>query len=179
MTASSSQVSKLTAFIYTIKAALAGVLALLLAWIVSDAAVNGAWAAVSAVIVIQPYLHTSLQASIVRVKANFIAAVIGGALHSIIGIPLVDMFLGILAVGMVCHHFKLDEGLRAAYAGVTIITLTLQGDSSWSGSLHRVIAVMLGCLCALLVNVLFDHYSLKFTEKFSRHFGGAPGDSAE
>ncbi len=178
MTPPPAPVAKLTAFIYTIKAALAGVLALLLARVIAEGAVKGAWAAVS---VIQPYLQTSLRASVVRVQANLIAAVIGGALHALVGIPVVDMFLGILAVGMVCHHFQLDEGLRAAYAGVTIITLTLQGDSSWSGALHRVIAVMLGCLCALLVNVLFDHYSAQIMDKAARDRGpqSATKDSSE
>jgi len=153
--------STLTAFIYTCKAALAAVTAYLLCRVVTLAAANAAWAAISAVIVIQPYLHTSLRASVVRVQANFIAAVVGGTLNAVVGVPLLDLFLGIMAVGMVCHHSKMDDGLRAAYAATAIITLTMQGDSSWSGSIHRVIAVLLGCLSALLVNVLFDHFSAK------------------
>jgi len=159
MSPPTSRVSTLTAFIYTCKAALAAVTAYLLCKVAALAMVNAAWAAISAVIVIQPYLHTSLRASVARIEANLIAAVVGGTLNAVIGAPLLDLLLGIMAVGMFCHHLKLDEGLRAAYAATAIITLTMQGDSTWSGSIHRVIAVLLGCLCALLVNVLFDHFS--------------------
>jgi uncharacterized membrane protein YgaE (UPF0421/DUF939 family) len=159
MTPPPSTIPTLTAFIYTCKAALAAVAAFLLCRLVTLATVNAAWAAISAVIVIQPYLHTSLHASVVRIQANFIAAIVGGTLNACIGVPLLDLFLGIMAVGMFCHHLKMDEGLRAAYAATAIITLTMQGDSSWSGSIHRVIAVLLGCFCALGINVIFDHYS--------------------
>jgi uncharacterized membrane protein YgaE (UPF0421/DUF939 family) len=177
MTPPRAAVPTLTAFIYTCKAALAAVLAFLLSQVITLATVNAAWAAISAVIVIQPFLHTSLRASVVRVQANFIAAVVGGALNALVGIPLLDLFIGIMAVGMVCHHLKMDEGLRAAYAATAIITLTMQGDDSWSGSIHRVIAVLLGCLCALLVNVLFDHFSAEFNQGTSApHAPEEPGD---
>jgi uncharacterized membrane protein YgaE (UPF0421/DUF939 family) len=161
----------LTAFIYTSKAALAAVAAFLLCRLVTLATVNAAWAAISAVIVIQPFLHTSLRASVVRVQANFIAAIVGGALNACVGVPLLDLFLGIMAVGMVCHHLKMDDGLRAAYAATAIITLTMQGDHSWFGSISRVIAVLLGCLSALLVNVLFDHFSAQIAHKTSASAG--------
>ncbi len=167
MTPSRASIPTLTAFIYTCKAALAAVLAFLLSQMVTLATVNAAWAAISAVIVIQPFLHTSLRASVVRVQANFIAALVGGALNALAGIPLLDLFIGIMAVGMVCHHLKMDEGLRAAYAATAIITLTMQGDHSWYGSVSRVIAVLLGCLCALLVNVLFDHFAAPIAQKTS------------
>lgn len=153
----SSPTSTLEAFIYTCKAAIAAALSIALCalfqlpW--------GVWAAVSALIVIQPSLHPSLRASLVRVAANLIAAGVGSALHAIINIPLVDLVLGIMAVGMICHHTKLDDGLRAGYAAIAIVTLTMQ-DNTFQGAVFRVISVMLGCLCAVLVNVVFDKISI-------------------
>src|SRR6266567_501885 len=131
-----SALSTTEAFIYTCKAAVAAALAILLCelfklpW--------GVWAAVSALIVIQPSLHPSLRASVVRVVANLIAAFVGGALHAIIGVQWIDLVLGILAVGMICHHTKLDDGLRAAYAAVAIVTLTMQ-DNTIAAAVNRVI----------------------------------------
>jgi len=150
--------STLSAFLYTCKAAVAATLAILLCdlfqlpWAV--------WAVVSALIVIQPSLHPSLRASVVRVVANLIAAVVGSALHAIIGVQLIDLVLGIMAVGMICHHTKLDDGLRAGYAAVAIVTLAMP-DNTVGGAVNRVIAVILGCLCALLVNVVFDKLGTK------------------
>jgi uncharacterized membrane protein YgaE (UPF0421/DUF939 family) len=155
MSEASGAISTLAAFIYTCKAAIAAALTILLCewfnlpW--------GVWAAVSALIVIQPSLHPSLRASLVRVAANLIAAGVGSALHAIINIPLVDLVLGILAVGMICHHTKLDDGLRAGYAAIAIVTLTLQ-DNTFQGAVGRVVAVVIGCVCAVLVNVLFDKF---------------------
>lgn len=64
-----------------------------------------------------------------------------------------------MAVGMICHHTKLDDGLRAGYAAIAIVTLTMQ-DNTFQGAVFRVISVMLGCLCAVLVNVVFDKISI-------------------
>lgn len=167
--------STLAAFIYTCKAAVAAALAILVCE--SFSLPWGVWAAVSALIVIQPSLHPSLRASLVRVVANLIAAFVGGVLHAIINVPLVDLILGIMAVGMICHHTRLDDGVRAGYAAVAIVTLTLQ-DNTIAGGVNRVIAVVIGCLCALLVNVLFDKISpRKNTEKIAAH--PAAGRDAE
>jgi len=165
--------STLAAFIYTCKAAVAATLAILLCelfnlpWPV--------WAAVSALIVIQPSLHPSLRASVVRVVANLIAAVVGSALHALIGIQLVDLVLGIMAVGMICHHTKLDDGLRAGYAAVAIVTLAMP-DNTFEGAVYRVVAVVLGCLCAVLVNVVFDKLGTKEPVPPGEASGGGHGE---
>ncbi len=151
-------VSTLAAFIYTCKAAIAAALSIALCeWFQLP---WGVWAAVSALIVIQPSLHPSLRASLVRVAANLIAAGVGSALHAVINVPLVDLVLGIMAVGMICHHTKLDDGLRAGYAAIAIVTLTMQ-DNTLQGAVNRVVSVIIGCVCAVLVNVLFDKFSGK------------------
>ncbi len=162
-------ISTLGAFIYTCKAAVAATLAISLCtlftlpWAV--------WAVVSALIVIQPSLHPSLRASVVRVVANLIAAFVGSALHAIVGVQLIDLVLGIMAVGMICHHTKLDDGLRAGYAAVAIVTLAMP-DNTVGGAVNRVVAVILGCMCALLVNVVFDKLSTKNPRKADEFSSG-------
>jgi uncharacterized membrane protein YgaE (UPF0421/DUF939 family) len=153
------------AFVYTSKAALAAAAAYGLSHAIY--ATGAIWAVVSALVVIQPFLHTSLRASWVRVVANLLAGVVAGALGAFIGVKLIVLVLGIIIVGLACHVMKLDDGLRAAYAGVAIVTLTAQGPF-WAEPMQRIVGVFLGCVCALVINLAFDKIGHKFTRQMLR-----------
>jgi uncharacterized membrane protein YgaE (UPF0421/DUF939 family) len=115
-------------------------------------------AAVSAVIVTQPTLHSSLKASFLRVAANLAGAFIGAALSLLIGQPLAAMAIGIMLTGMACYALKQDDMLRPAF--VAVILVTLAGETGqWQTSLRRVIGVVVGCVCALAVGFIFDKLS--------------------
>src|ERR1700761_5264728 len=120
---------------------------------------GSAWVAtVSAVLVTQPDLHASWKASLLRVAANLGGALIGLILLELIGHPLVAMALGIVLTGVVCHWFKLDDALRPAFVAVIIVTLI--GDTGkWQQGSDRVLGVIIGCVCALVVGFLFDIFS--------------------
>ena len=112
-------------------------------------------AAVSAVIVTQPTLHSSLKASMLRVTANIAGAFAGAALILTIHQPLTAMAMGIMFTGLVCYALKQDDLLRPAF--VAVILVTLAGDSAeWQTSLKRVVGVLDGCACALIIGFLFD-----------------------
>ena len=115
-------------------------------------------AAVSAVLVTQPSLHSSLRASIMRVIANLAGAFGGAALSILLGHPFVAMAAGVMITGLVCYLLKQDDALRPAFVAVIIVTIT---DESlrWQGCVNRVIAVVVGCLCAVLIGFLFDKIS--------------------
>lgn len=115
-------------------------------------------AAVSAVLVTQPDLHASFQASFMRVLANLAGAFGGAALLVITGQPLVAMAIGVMLTGLICYLLKLDDALRPAFVAVIIVTL-IGENSKWHSSLDRVIAVAIGCGCALAVGFLFDKIS--------------------
>jgi uncharacterized membrane protein YgaE (UPF0421/DUF939 family) len=84
-----------------------------------------------------------------------IGAVTGAALSSLIGHTLLCLGAGVLLTGLICHYIRLDDALRPAYAAVVIVTFA--GEKSvWSGSLDRVLAVLIGCLCAVIVGFIFD-----------------------
>ena len=123
-------------------------------------------AAVSAVLVTQPNLHSSLQASFMRVVANLAGAFGGAALSILIGQPIIAMAIGVMLTGLICYFLKQDDAQRPAFVAVVIVTLI--GDSGkWNSSLDRVAAVIVGCLCALVVGFLFDKLSggFKFWHK--------------
>ena len=118
-------------------------------------------AAVSAVLVTQPDLHASFQASFMRVIANLAGAFGGAALLAITGQPLVAMAIGVMLTGLICYLLKQDDALRPAFVAVIIVTLIGENDK-WHSSLDRVIAVVIGCVCALVVGFLFDKISSLF-----------------
>jgi uncharacterized membrane protein YgaE (UPF0421/DUF939 family) len=115
-------------------------------------------AAVSAVLVTQPSLHSSLKASLMRVVANLAGAFGGATLSIIIPQPLVAMAAGVMLTGLVCYLLKQDDVLRPAFVAVILVTLAGATDK-WHSSLDRVAAVIIGCLCALVVGFLFDKLS--------------------
>jgi uncharacterized membrane protein YgaE (UPF0421/DUF939 family) len=148
------------AVIFSTKAAVAAVAAVLCYEFIR---LPGApWvAAVSAVLVTQPNLHASFQASFMRVVANLAGAFGGAALLAVTGWPLVAMAVGVMLTGLICYLLKQDDALRPAFVAVIIVTLIGENDK-WHSSLDRVIAVVIGCVCALVVGFLFDKISSIF-----------------
>ena len=142
------------AVIFSAKAAVATVVAVLCYELIK---LPGApWvAAVSAVLVTQPNLHSSFQASLMRVLANLAGAFGGAVLLAITGQPVVAMALGVMITGLLCFLLKQDDALRPAFVAVIIVTLIGEHDK-WHSSLDRVLAVIVGCVCALAVGFIFD-----------------------
>ena len=120
-----------------------------------EAVIFSAKAATAAVLVTQPNLHSTFQASLMRVIANLAGAFGGAALLVITGQPVVAMALGVMTTGLVCYFLKQDDALRPAFVAVIIVTLIGEHDK-WHSSLDRVLAVIIGCVCALAVGFLFD-----------------------
>ena len=115
-------------------------------------------AAVSAVLVTQPSLHSSLQTSLMRVIANLAGAFGGAVLLLIIGHPIAAMAIGVLLTGLLCYLLKQDDALRPAFVAVIIVTLTGE-TSGWHSPMNRVAGVVIGCVCALAIGFLFDKIS--------------------
>jgi len=131
-------------------------------------------AAVSAVLVTQPSLHSSFKASLMRVIANLAGAFGGATLSIAIGQPLVAMTVGVLVTGLLCYLLKQDDALRPAFVAVILVTLAGE-NNKWHSSLERVAAVVVGCLCALVVGILFD--KLSGVSKLKK--GGGDADVSE
>ena len=133
-------------------------------------------AAVSAVLVTQPNLHSSFKASSMRVIANLAGAFGGAALSIILDQPLMAMAVGVMVTGLACYLLKQDDALRPAFVAVILVTLAGQSDK-WHSSLQRVAAVMVGCLCSLVVGFLFD--KLSGASKLMNKKGGGEPESSE
>lgn len=145
------------AVIFSVKAATAATVAALVYEFIH---LPGApWvAAVSAVLVTQSDLHGSLKVSMLRILANLFGAFGGAALSVTIGQPVIAMAVGVMLTGLVCYLLKQDEAQRPAFVAVVIVTL-IGETGKWHSSLDRVLAVVVGCVCALAVGFLFDKLS--------------------
>jgi uncharacterized membrane protein YgaE (UPF0421/DUF939 family) len=93
-----------------------------------------------------------------RVVANLAGAFGGAALLAAIGQPIAAMAIGVMVTGLACYLLKQDDALRPAFVAVIIVTL-IGENSKWQNSFDRVIAVVIGCMCALVVGFLFDKIS--------------------
>jgi uncharacterized membrane protein YgaE (UPF0421/DUF939 family) len=133
-------------------------------------------AAVSAVLVTQPDLHSSFKASLMRVVANLAGAFGGAALLAATGQPILSMAIGVLVTGLICYLIKQDDALRPAFVAVILVTL-IGENNEWHNSRDRVAAVIIGCICALVVGFLFD--KLSGMSKFSKKKGGGEPDASE
>src|SRR5665213_1509465 len=106
------QARHLEAVIFSAKAAVAAVFAVMC---YDDLGLPGAgWAAISAVLVIQPSLQSSLKSSLARVVAN-VAGAFGGAILGIsIGHTLPALAIGVMLTGLICYLLKAEDVMRPA-----------------------------------------------------------------
>jgi uncharacterized membrane protein YgaE (UPF0421/DUF939 family) len=114
------------------------------------------WAAVSAVLVLQPRFRRSLAASAIRVIANLLGAGIGVAVSLTIPNHLAAVLISLVLIVLACEWLRLDAGLRSACASVLIVTMA-PGDLLARGE-ERALAVCIGCAVALALQ--FGLYGL-------------------
>ena len=152
----------LAAVVFSLKAAVGAALAALVnQWL---AVPGGPWvAAVSAVMVTQPDLDASLKASLLRVAANLAGAFGGALLLEVIGQPIVAMAVGVMITGLVCYLLNQDDALRPAFVAVIVVTL-FGGESGWHNLANRVLGVLVGCACALIIGFLFHKLSSRLKQ---------------
>jgi uncharacterized membrane protein YgaE (UPF0421/DUF939 family) len=133
---------------------------------------GGMWAAVSAVLVLQPGFRQSLAASAIRVMANLL----GAGIAVVVGLSVSNntgaICLSLLLIVMVCEFAKLDAGVRSACVSVLVV---LAGSGAlYERGLERATAVAIGCAMALALQMLMQPALQQF-----RRAGGRGGESAE
>ena len=82
---------------------------------------GGMWAAVSAVLVLQPGFQRSLAASAIRVVANLLGVGIGALAGTMIPDRTVAVCIALVLIILLCEAARLDMGVRSACASVLIV----------------------------------------------------------
>jgi len=111
------------------------------------------WAAVSAVLVLQPRFHRSLAASAIRVIANLLGAGIGVGISLLLPDRLEASCIALALIVLTCELLRLDAGVRSACASVLIVTM-VPGGSVVARGWERATAVCVGCGVALALQVV-------------------------
>lgn len=110
---------------------------------------GGMWAAVSAVLVLQPGFRRSLASSAIRVVANLLGVGIGALVGLVIDDRVEAVCISLLLIVMICEFGRLDMGVRSACASVIIVSIG--SNPLVARSIERATAVCIGCGMALLL----------------------------
>jgi uncharacterized membrane protein YgaE (UPF0421/DUF939 family) len=113
---------------------------------------GGVWAAVSAVLVLQPGFRRSLAASALRVIANLLGAGIGIAAGMEFADRTVSACFALTLIILICEVAKLDAGVRSACASVLIVSMG--AGTLYERGLERATAVAIGCGVALVLQIV-------------------------
>jgi uncharacterized membrane protein YccC len=118
---------------------------------------DGYWGSISAIIVLQSNVGSTVTASRDRLIGTLIGAAFGAA-FSLVGEGLWVYLLAVVAAMVACSLLGLKNSSRLAAVTVTILMLVHRTTGSnwanWIMPLHRVVEVLLGIVVALVVSTL-------------------------
>ena len=113
------------------------------------------WSIVSVLLVLAPGHHDSVQLALARIWANAIGAAVGLAFFLVPVPAVVALCGGVVATIGICHFFALGGPTRTALAALVIVFIQQSEAQDWTVALERVGSVLLGCLVALALTLLF------------------------
>ncbi len=114
---------------------------------------DGYWGSITAIIVMQSNVGSTITASRDRLIGTLIGASFG-AVFSLLGDGLGPYILAVIVAMSACSLLGLKNSSRLAGVTVSILMLVHHGGSSWILPMHRVLEVLLGILVALAVSTL-------------------------
>lgn len=132
---------------------------------------DGYWGSISAIIVLQSNVGSTVNASRDRIFGTIIGSILGFS-FSLFGALPWNYVLAVLAAVLVCGLLGLRSSSRLAGVTITIIMLVQSSGPRWSLALDRVIEVMLGIVVALAVTtlVLPDRARLRLRDGLAQEF---------
>ncbi len=135
---------------------------------------DGYWGSISAIIVLQSNVGSTVTASRDRLLGTLIGAAFGA------GFSLVDnsrwilasYLLAVISAMVICSLLGLKNSSRLAGVTVTIILLVHRTGSNWTLPLNRVLEVLLGIVVALLFStfVLPSRARLRLRDGLAREY---------
>ena len=132
---------------------------------------DGYWGSISAIIVLQSNVGSTVTASRDRILGTIIGAVIGFS-FSLFGTLPWNYVLAVLAAVIVCGLLELRSSSRLAGVTITIIMLVQKTGPRWGLALDRVMEVVLGIVVALAVTTLVfpDRARLRLRDGLAQEF---------
>ena len=132
---------------------------------------DGYWGSISAIIVLQSNVGSTVTASRDRIIGTVIGAVVGFA-FSLMQPPWLSYVLALLVAMLVCGLMGLQNSSRLAGVTITIVMLVHHEGAKWSLALDRVIEVLLGIVVALAVTTLVvpDRARIRLRDGLAQEF---------
>jgi uncharacterized membrane protein YccC len=132
---------------------------------------DGYWGSISAIIVLQSNVGSTVNASRDRILGTLIGSILGFS-FSLFGALPWNYILAVLAAVIVCGLLSLRSSSRLAGVTITIIMLVQKPGPKWSLALDRVGEVMLGIVVALAVTTLVfpDRARLRLRDGLAQEF---------
>jgi len=131
------------------------------------------WCLISVILVLSPDGKDSISLAFTRIKANIVGASVGVLCLLISPINMWVLSVALTITLALCYLFKLDTGSRSALAATIIIMLHEEGKHIWDAAFERVIAVLVGCILALLITFIFHFKTTLKGKGESKHHGEA------
>jgi uncharacterized membrane protein YccC len=114
---------------------------------------DGYWGSISAIIVLQSNVGSTVTASRDRLIGTLIGAAFG-AVFSLLGEGLWAYLAAVITAMVTCSLLGLKNSSRLAAVTVTILMLVHRTGANWTMPLHRVLEVLLGIVVALGISTL-------------------------
>ena len=132
---------------------------------------DGYWGSISAIIVLQSNVGSTVKASWDRVLGTIVGAVFGFAFSLVDALPW-NFILAVIAAMIVCGLLGLRNSSRLAGVTVSIVMLVQKSGPRWTLALDRVSEVMLGIVVALAVTTLVfpDRARLRLRDGLAQEF---------
>jgi uncharacterized membrane protein YccC len=132
---------------------------------------DGYWGSISAIIVLQSNVGSTVSASRDRLFGTFIGALLGFS-FSMFGVLPWNYILAVLVAVIVCGLLGLRSSSRLAGVTITIIMLVHKEGPRWGLAMDRVGEVVLGIVVALAVTTLVfpDRARLRLREGLAQEF---------
>jgi uncharacterized membrane protein YgaE (UPF0421/DUF939 family) len=115
------------------------------------------WVLIAAILTLQPGFNQSLEASLSRIVANMLGAFIGVMVGIFLGRSPLMIVGAFTVVVTICEYFRLDKAMRTACVSVVIVLVKTDGSVVHSG-IERATAVLIGCMFAMVLQLLTDRY---------------------
>jgi uncharacterized membrane protein YccC len=132
---------------------------------------DGYWGSISAIIVLQSDVGSTVNASRDRLLGTLIGAAFGFS-FSLFGALPWNYILAVLAAVVACGLLGLRSSSRLAAVTITIIMLVQKAGPRWSLAVDRVSEVLLGIVVALVVSTLIfpDRARLRLRDGLAQEF---------
>ncbi|AEV27932.1 putative membrane protein [Sphaerochaeta pleomorpha str. Grapes] len=119
------------------------------------------WSIISLLLVLAPDWNNSIQLPLNRIKANLTGGIVGLLCFFIPFPQLISLCIGVLATILVCSFLNYSQATRSALAALVIVFIQEFESAKWSIALERIFSVILGCLVALALTLIFRVFEEK------------------